>query len=70
MGGDRGALEAAVAEWARGNAPGATGASFGREAYIDYAAGRVTAGFTCNDPAASEATVSYDGSAFSVWGIG
>ena len=70
VGGDRGALEAAVAEWARGNAPGATGASFGREAYIDYAAGRVTAGFICNDPAASEATVSYDGAGFSVWGVG
>lgn len=70
VGGDRSALEAAVAEWARGNAPGATGASFDREAYIDYASGQVTATFTCSDPAATEATVSYDGSAFSVWGIG
>ena len=70
VGGDRGALEAAVAEWARGNAPGATGASFDREAYIDYASGQVTATFTCSDPAATEVTVSYDGSAFSVWGIG
>lgn len=70
VGGDRGALEAAVAEWARGNAPDATGASFDREAYIDYASGQVTATFTCSDPAATEVTVSYDGSAFSVWGIG
>lgn len=70
VGGDGGALDAALAEWARENAPGATGASFGREAYVDYASGQVTATFTCNDPAATEATVSYDGAAFSVWGVG
>lgn len=70
VGGDGAGLEEAVGEWARANAPEATCASFDREAYIDYASGRVTATFTCDDPSASEASVSYDGSSFSVRGVG
>lgn len=70
VGGDSGALDAALAGWARENASGATGAAFDREAYVDYASGQVTATFTCNNPAATEVTVSYDGSTFSVWSVG
>ena len=68
VGGDAGAVEAAVSSYCRANVPAARSASFDGEVYLDTAAGRVTATFHCDDPASTILTVTYAGGEFAVAG--
>lgn len=61
-------LESAIGDWAAKNAPTATKASFDGEVYLGLNAGRVTATFHLDDPAASIVSVAYSDGKFAVNG--
>lgn len=61
-------LAGAVADHCRRKVPAATRADFDGEVFVDVKGGRVSATFTCDDPARTILNVTYDGAAFKVEG--
>ena len=61
-------LASAVAEHCRKKVPAATRADFDGEVFVDVKGGRVSATFTCDDPARTILSVTYDGESFKVEG--
>lgn len=61
-------LASAVAEHCRSKVPAATKAEFDGEVFVDVKGGRVSATFTCDDPARTILSVTYDGQSFKVEG--
>lgn len=61
-------LAGAVADHCRRKVPAATRADFDGEIFVDVKGGRVSATFTCDDPARTILNVTYDGAAFKVEG--
>ena len=66
VGGDEGALRAAIGAYAARRSPQASSASFDGEVFLDLASGMVSATFHLNDNASTIVTVQWADGAFTV----